>query len=108
MDQTKSCELCEAARFTEWYYEDDECWVAECEACCVPMIVWKTHDPTPDQETRERLHQRLLGVATSVFDYEPYIDDNMRNIPYKSVSRNQPRRWWRLLRWRNEFFTPSS
>jgi len=81
MDQMKSCELCEAARFTEWYYEDDECWVAECEACCVPMIVWKTHNPTPDQETRERLHQRLLGVATSVFDYEPYIDDNMRNIP---------------------------
>ena len=33
MDQTKSCELCEAARFTEWYYEDYECWVSECEAC---------------------------------------------------------------------------
>ncbi|MSV57211.1 MAG: hypothetical protein F2909_01240 [Actinobacteria bacterium] len=81
MDVTRACELCEAARFTEWYYEDDQCWVAECEACCVPMIVWKKHDPHPDDATKAKLHSRLLSVATSVFDYEPYIDDNMRNIP---------------------------
>ena len=29
------CELCEAARLTTWYHEDDICWVAECEICAV-------------------------------------------------------------------------
>ena len=33
MTVVSTCELCEAARFTPWYYEDDVCWVAECEAC---------------------------------------------------------------------------
>ena len=75
------CELCEAARFTEWFFEDDLCWVAECEACCVPMIVWKVHDPNPSDEVKAALHRRLLEVANSFFDYVPYIDDNMRNIP---------------------------
>lgn len=78
---TTECELCEAARLTEWFYEDDMCWIAECEACCVPMIVWKSHDPTPPEDVRAHLHQRLLDVAMGVFDYEAYVDDNMRNIP---------------------------
>ena len=42
-----ACELCAADRVTEWFYEDDECWIAECEACYVPMVVWKRHDPNP-------------------------------------------------------------
>lgn len=75
------CELCEAARLTEWYFEDDLCWVAECEVCYVPMIVWKQHDATPSEEIKGQLHQRLLAVVDSLFDYVPYIDDNMRNIP---------------------------
>ena len=36
------CELCEAARLTTWYHEDDVCWVADCEICAVPMVVWRT------------------------------------------------------------------
>ena len=38
-------------RLTEWFYEDDECWVAECESCCVPMVVWKAHDPSPPRSS---------------------------------------------------------
>lgn len=76
-----SCELCEAARLTEWFYEDDMCWIAECEACSVPMVVWKDHSPSPPDDVRLILHQRLLEIAGLVFDYEPYVDDNMRNIP---------------------------
>jgi hypothetical protein len=75
------CELCEAARLTEWYFEDDLCWVAECEVCFVPMIVWKQHDAMPSEDIKRQLHQRLLAVVDSLFDYGPYIDDNMRNIP---------------------------
>ena len=75
------CDLCEAAPLTERYYEDELCWVAECEACFVPMVVWKVHEPSPPEDVRTRLHGILLQVAMTVFDYEPYVDDNMRNIP---------------------------
>jgi hypothetical protein len=49
------CELCEAAPLTEWYHSDEECWVAECESCFVPMVVWRCHDPAPDDATKARL-----------------------------------------------------
>ena len=29
------CDLCEAARITPWFHEDDVCWIAECEICDV-------------------------------------------------------------------------
>ncbi|CAB4556445.1 unannotated protein [freshwater metagenome] len=88
----ESCELCEAARVTEWYHEDDLCWVAECEACFVPMVVWKRHDPNPPEEVRVVLHQRLGEVAARVLGYEYWIDDRLRTIPthYHAHSR---RRW---------------
>ena len=33
-----NCDLCEAARITEWFHEDDVCWIAECEICATPMV----------------------------------------------------------------------
>ena len=30
------CDLCEAARITPWFHEDELCWIAECEICAVP------------------------------------------------------------------------
>ena len=75
------CELCAAARLTEWFHEDDMCWVAECEVCSVPLVVWKRHDPSPDAATRARLHEVLLGVVDRYFTDEVYVDDNMRQIP---------------------------
>ena len=41
-----ACDLCEAAHLSEWHHEDDVCWVADCEVCGVPMVVWKPHGPT--------------------------------------------------------------
>lgn len=92
-----SCDLCEAARLTEWFYEDDHCWIAECEACFVPMVVWKVHDVAPPEELRQMLHRRLLDVVTRLFDYEPYIDDNMRNVPdhYHAHARRRSGPWGR-------------
>jgi len=75
------CELCEAARITEWFHEDDDCWIAECEICCVPMVVWKCHDNAPPADVKAILHERLAMVVVQHFDYEHYVDDNMRNIP---------------------------
>jgi hypothetical protein len=75
------CDLCEAARITEWFYEDDLCWVAECEICAVPMVVWRTHDAAPPADVKDALHERLAGVVARHFEFEHYVDDNMRNIP---------------------------
>lgn len=75
------CDLCEAARLTEWFHEDELCWIAECEVCSVPMVVWKVHDPHPSDEVKERLHATLRRVVDELFVDEIYIDDNMRNIP---------------------------
>jgi len=76
-----SCELCEATPFTEWFHSDDLCWIAECDACAVPMVVWRVHDPAPPPEIRAVLHERL-AAAVEARSAEPYwIDDNMRSIP---------------------------
>ena len=79
--RVSDCELCQAARFTEWFYEDDECWIAECESCVVPMVVWKTHEARPPDEVVRRLHQTLVAVVGEHFVDEVYVDDNMRAIP---------------------------
>ena len=42
-----NCDLCEAARITEWFHEDDICWIAECEICATPMVVWRSHGTEP-------------------------------------------------------------
>jgi hypothetical protein len=89
-----SCDLCEAARLTDWYYEDDVCWIAECEACFVPMVVWKQHDPNPPQEIRAVLFECLSDVAGRVLASEFWIDDHLRSIPdhYHAHARRRPSR----------------
>ena len=81
MDSERTCELCEAAKITEWFHEDELCWIAECEICAVPMVVWKHHDNQPPDHVKVELHTRLAMVVATHFEYEHYVDDNMRNIP---------------------------
>lgn len=88
------CELCEAAPITPWYHEDDECWVAECEACSVPMVVWKVHDPSPCDEVRSRLLAHLTRVAGSMFPDGYSVDDRLRSIPDHWHAHARPRRRW--------------
>jgi hypothetical protein len=75
------CELCEAARVSEWFHEDDLCWIAECEACMVPMVVWKQHDANPPATTRVELHARLATVMAEHFEGDYWVDDRLRSIP---------------------------
>ena len=35
-----------------WFHEDELCWIAECEICAVPMVVWKAHDPDPPDDVK--------------------------------------------------------
>ena len=86
------CELCEAAKMTRWYHEDDLCWIADCEICEVPMVVWKAHDPAPDEPTKALLHERLAVVVEEHFvDFDHYVDDNMRQIPDHYHAHARPR-----------------
>ena len=76
------CELCEAARFTTWYHEDELCWVADCEVCDVPMVVWREHGSTPPPEVEERMIAHLTRVAAERFGADGFrVDRVMRQIP---------------------------
>lgn len=86
-----SCELCEAAPFTEWFHDDDLCWIAECEACSVPMVVWRRHDPAPPDDVRRRLHETLSAVVNAHFVDDIWIDENMRIIPTHYHAHARPR-----------------
>jgi hypothetical protein len=86
-----ACELCEAARLTAWYYEDDLCWVAECEACFVPMVVWRCHAPDPPAATKSLLWDRLATVVREHYGFEHVVDDVMRSIPDHYHAHARPR-----------------
>ena len=75
------CDLCEAARITPWYHEDEICWIAECEICEVPMVVWRHHGTEPPAAHMEHMHANLARVAGDRLTVEHWVDDNMRNIP---------------------------
>jgi hypothetical protein len=79
-DQVDGCDLCEAARISPWYHEDDVCWIADCELCDTPMVVWRSHGTQPPAEHHAHMMQQLARVAETVFDGH-YVDDHMRNIP---------------------------
>ena len=82
MSPSSDCALCEAATLTTRYFEDDECWIAECLLCRVPMVVWRIHSPQAPDEVRATLLESLSVVAGQFFEGRPwYYDDHMRNIP---------------------------
>lgn len=82
MSPNDDCQLCEGAAITTRYFDDEECWVADCVICRVPMVVWRVHDPLPSAQVRERLVGRLAIVARDFYDLRPWrLDDEMRRIP---------------------------
>lgn len=85
------CELCEAAAITERFHNDELCWIAECESCFVPMVVWREHHPSPPDDVRAELHRRLTEVVGAHFEGEIWIDDNLRSIPTHYHAHARPR-----------------
>lgn len=89
------CELCEAARFTHWYHEDDVCWVADCEVCDIPMVVWRWHGTEPPAADVDHMLARLEAAATERFGDVPFaIDRTMRQIPTHFHAHARDRDWW--------------
>jgi hypothetical protein len=74
------CDLCRAAKITPWFHEDEICWIAECEICETPMVVWRFHGTQPPEDHLKHMLQRLREVAAQRVG-EFWIDDHMRNIP---------------------------
>jgi hypothetical protein len=87
----EDCELCEAARITPWFHEDEVCWIAECEICYVPMVVWRYHGTRPPADQLSHMHNQLARVAAEQLTVEHYVDDNMRNIPDHYHAHARPR-----------------
>jgi hypothetical protein len=74
--------LCEAARLTPWHHEDDICWVADCEVCDVPMVVWRHHGTEPPEADRRHMLDQLETTARRRLGAERYVlDPVMRQIP---------------------------
>jgi hypothetical protein len=74
------CPLCRAARITPWYHEDEICWIAECEICAVPMVVWRWHGTDPPMAEVEHMRQALREVGARELGAFR-LDEHMRNIP---------------------------
>ena len=88
--RVQGCDLCRAAKITHWYHEDDICWVAECDICEVPMVVWRYHGTQPPPEHLAHMHAKLREIATAEFG-EVFVDDHMRNIPDHYHAHGRPK-----------------
>jgi hypothetical protein len=84
------CDLCRAARLTVRHHEDDICWIAECEICAVPMVVWHWHGTAPPEPHLRHMQTRLEEVARRELG-EFWIDGHMRNIPDHFHAHARPR-----------------
>jgi len=76
-----ACLLCSAERVTEWHFEDEECWVADCMVCATPMIVLRAHELL-DPAGEARMLEHLEEIATARYGDQGYwIDPERRRIP---------------------------
>jgi len=89
------CELCQAARLTTWYHDDDVCWVADCEVCGVPMVVWRTHATDPPPGDLDHMLEALGRVADEVLGAGGWsLDAVMRQIPDHFHAHARDPGWW--------------
>lgn len=89
------CELCEAARFTHWYAEDEHGWIADCEVCSVPMVVWHRHGSEPPAEVVAHLLGELTRVAAERYGPDGFaVDREMRQVPGHFHAHARPPTWW--------------
>ena len=77
------------------------CWVADCEICDVPMVVWKQHAVEPPVDVLEHMIGQLTAVATARFGEGGFsVDKVMRQIPDHFHAHARDPNWWsrRFLR----------
>jgi hypothetical protein len=80
---------------TTWYHDDDLCWIADCEVCDVPMVVWKQHGAAPPDADVARMIELLEQKAAERFDGAEFkIDRVMRQIPDHFHAHARDSGWW--------------
>ena len=80
---------------TPWHHEDEVCWIADCEVCNIPMVVWRHHGTEPPEEDVEHMLRELTRVANTVFAGEGWsVDRNMRQIPDHFHAHARDKNWW--------------
>jgi len=80
---------------TRWYHEDDICWVADCEVCDVPMVVWRQHGTDPPTDQVDHMLGVLQAAAVERFGDEAItVDRVMRQIPEHFHAHARDKRWW--------------
>ncbi|MCU1496852.1 MAG: hypothetical protein JWM47_805 [Acidimicrobiales bacterium] len=84
-----TCPLCVAARITPWHHEDDICWIADCDICATPMVVWRGHGIDPPADELEHMMAQLSRVATEALGPH-WVDGNRRNIPDHFHAHSRP------------------
>lgn len=90
-----ACDLCEAAAITTRHHEDDICWIADCEICRVPMVVWKRHGADPPDEERAHMLEHLHRVGLAIFGDAGFnLDPVMRQIPDHFHAHARDPNWW--------------
>jgi len=89
------CELCQADRFTHWYAVTEDGWIADCEVCSVPMLVWWDHGPNAPADVRERLFAALAAAADQRFGEGNWnLDATMRQVPEHFHAHARDAHWW--------------
>ncbi|MGH9207059.1 MAG: hypothetical protein ACRD1G_10950, partial [Acidimicrobiales bacterium] len=87
--------LCDADVITKRYLEDEICWIADCEICEVPMVVWARHGPIPPAEDLAHMLEELEAVGTERFGRGGFhIDKVMRQIPDHFHAHARDPNWW--------------
>jgi hypothetical protein len=80
---------------TTWYLDDEVCWIADCEVCDVPMVVWHQHGATPPEPDVAHMLAALERVATERFGPDAFrIDPVMRQIPDHFHAHGRDHGWW--------------
>jgi hypothetical protein len=80
---------------TPWHHEDDVCWIADCEVCNIPMVVWRHHGTEPPPSDVDHMMRELTRVADVVFAGEEWsIDRNMRQIPDHFHAHARDKNWY--------------
>ena len=80
---------------TPWHHEDEVCWVADCEACDVPIVVWNRHGAEPPPDAVDHMVAQLERVATELFGAGSFnLDRVMRQIPDHFHAHARDHQWW--------------
>lgn len=80
------------------------CWVADCEACDCPMVVWKEHSTRrapADAVEHMMVHLHTAGVERFGVDGRFSIDRVMRQIPWHFHAHARDR-GWQQRRWSSQ------